>query len=104
MLYSESDPEAQACVEVLREALEKLGWTVGRNLAIEYRWGMGDIRSWHRAGLCSPSATRIRDLCRRWLAWSRVAPRVKARVPVGRGEREPKLMLSLRYPSPVSVP
>ena len=43
MPYSEGDPEGQARVEVLRETLEKLGWTVGRNLAIEYRWGIGDF-------------------------------------------------------------
>jgi putative ABC transport system substrate-binding protein len=43
MISSECDPEGQARAVVLREALEKLGWTVGRDLAIEYRWGMGDF-------------------------------------------------------------
>ena len=43
MNYSESDPEGQARAAVLRETLEKLGWTVGRNLSIEYHWGMGDF-------------------------------------------------------------
>jgi putative tryptophan/tyrosine transport system substrate-binding protein len=42
MVLSEGDPEEKARVVVLRETLEKLSWTVGRNLAIEYRWGMGD--------------------------------------------------------------
>jgi len=42
MNVSEADPEGQVRVAVLRQALEKLGWTVGRNLAIDYRWGMGD--------------------------------------------------------------
>src|SRR5262245_1648872 len=43
MPYAEGDREAQARSEVLRETLERLGWTVGRNLEIEYRWGMGDF-------------------------------------------------------------
>jgi putative tryptophan/tyrosine transport system substrate-binding protein len=42
MYYSESDPDAQAGAAVLRETLEKLGWTFDRNLAIDYRWSMGD--------------------------------------------------------------
>jgi putative tryptophan/tyrosine transport system substrate-binding protein len=42
MNLSESDPEEQARAVLLRETLEKLGWMVGRNLAIEYRWAMGD--------------------------------------------------------------
>jgi ABC-type uncharacterized transport system substrate-binding protein len=43
MNFSEGDPEGQARIRVLRETLEMLGWTVGRNLAIEYRWSMGDF-------------------------------------------------------------
>jgi hypothetical protein len=45
MPYSEGDREAQTPVEVLRETFEKLGWTIGNNLAIEYRWGMGELRT-----------------------------------------------------------
>jgi putative ABC transport system substrate-binding protein len=36
---AESDPEAQVRVAVFREALQKLGWKVGENLRIDYRWG-----------------------------------------------------------------
>ena len=43
MNVAESDPEGQARAALLRETLEKLGWTVGRNLAIDYRWGTGDL-------------------------------------------------------------
>jgi putative ABC transport system substrate-binding protein len=43
MNLSESDPEAQARVVVLRETLGKLGWTVDRDLAIDYRWGLGNL-------------------------------------------------------------
>ena len=39
MGYAESDPEAQAFVAAFREALQKLGWTEGRNVRIDTRWG-----------------------------------------------------------------
>jgi putative tryptophan/tyrosine transport system substrate-binding protein len=35
----ESAPEAQVHAVAFRQAIEKLGWNVGRNLAIDYRWG-----------------------------------------------------------------
>jgi putative tryptophan/tyrosine transport system substrate-binding protein len=40
--YPENDPEAQARVVAFRQALHGLGWTEGRNIAMEYRWGAGD--------------------------------------------------------------
>jgi putative ABC transport system substrate-binding protein len=40
--YPENDPEAQVRVVAFRQALEGLGWTEGRNIAMEYRWGAGD--------------------------------------------------------------
>jgi ABC-type uncharacterized transport system substrate-binding protein len=39
---SEDDPEAQARVAAFRQALQDLGWIVGRNVRIEYRWGASD--------------------------------------------------------------
>jgi putative ABC transport system substrate-binding protein len=39
---AENDPEAQANAAALREGLEKLGWTEGRNIRTDYRWGVGD--------------------------------------------------------------
>jgi len=39
---SEDDPEAQARIAAFRQALQDLGWIVGRNVRIEYRWGAGD--------------------------------------------------------------
>jgi ABC-type uncharacterized transport system substrate-binding protein len=39
---AENDPEAQANGVALREGLEKLGWIQGRNIQIDYRWGVGD--------------------------------------------------------------
>jgi putative ABC transport system substrate-binding protein len=36
--FAESDPEYQAHVGVFRDGLQKLGWTEGRNIQIDYRW------------------------------------------------------------------
>jgi putative ABC transport system substrate-binding protein len=43
MPYAEGDPEGQARDIALRESLEKLRWTIGRNLQIDYRWGVDDV-------------------------------------------------------------
>src|SRR5215831_920433 len=37
--FAENDRDAQAYMTAFRQALEKLGWAVGRNLRIDYRWG-----------------------------------------------------------------
>jgi len=39
---AKSDPEAQANVAALREGLQQLGWTEGRNIRTDYRWGVSD--------------------------------------------------------------
>jgi putative ABC transport system substrate-binding protein len=36
--------EGQARVTAFLQGLQKLGWTEGRNLQIEYRWGTGDLQ------------------------------------------------------------
>jgi putative ABC transport system substrate-binding protein len=42
MGYAESDPAVQSYLAAFRVALAKLGWTEGRNLRIELRWGAAD--------------------------------------------------------------
>ena len=37
-----SDPESQARIAAFLQALQQLGWTDGRNVRIDYRWGAGD--------------------------------------------------------------
>jgi ABC-type uncharacterized transport system substrate-binding protein len=39
---AENDPEAQARVAAFRQSLQKLGWTEGSNIRVDYRWGGGD--------------------------------------------------------------
>jgi len=42
MGWAESDPGAQARLNVFHQVLQELGWTLGGNLRIEYRWVAGD--------------------------------------------------------------
>jgi putative tryptophan/tyrosine transport system substrate-binding protein len=37
-----TDPESQQRKTVFEQGLQELGWTDGRNVRIEYRWGAGD--------------------------------------------------------------
>ena len=39
--FAATDPEAQARIAALQQGLKELGWTEGRNLSIEFRWGPG---------------------------------------------------------------
>jgi putative ABC transport system substrate-binding protein len=42
MAVPEHDMEYQAYTNAFREELQKLGWTEGRNVRIDYRWGAGN--------------------------------------------------------------
>jgi len=44
MAFAESDPEAHAWIAAFYEVLQKLGWTEGRNIRIDKRWGL-DVES-----------------------------------------------------------
>ena len=37
------DPQSQARNAVLLQGLQELGWVVGRDLRIDFRWGEGDV-------------------------------------------------------------
>jgi putative ABC transport system substrate-binding protein len=43
LLTPDDDPAGRETTAALEQALAKLGWTVGRNLAIDYRWGVTDF-------------------------------------------------------------
>jgi putative ABC transport system substrate-binding protein len=50
MAHAESDPEFQAYLAAFREGLQELGWTEGRNIRIDSRWGaLDDAESRQRA-------------------------------------------------------
>ena len=40
---AESDPQTQAHLAEFAKALQDLGWNVGRNIAIDYRWAAADV-------------------------------------------------------------
>jgi hypothetical protein len=42
MSYAQTDREGQARVAVFLDTFQKLGWSDGRNIRIDYRWGAGD--------------------------------------------------------------
>jgi putative ABC transport system substrate-binding protein len=42
MGYAESDLETQAWVTAFVQGFKELGWIVGRNVSIDYRFGAGD--------------------------------------------------------------
>ena len=39
------DPEVQVRIAAFLQGLQQLGWTVGRNVQIDYRWGAGDVET-----------------------------------------------------------
>src|SRR5216683_5855882 len=48
--FREDDANAQARVKAFQQVIEKLGWRVGGNLEIDYRWGLFDVERARRAG------------------------------------------------------
>src|SRR5215475_299346 len=43
MSFGENDPTEKAFVSAFTQALGGLGWTDGRNVRMDFRWGGGDI-------------------------------------------------------------
>jgi putative tryptophan/tyrosine transport system substrate-binding protein len=43
MPYAENDPDSQIRIMALLQGLDRLGWTVGRNVAIDIRWNIFDV-------------------------------------------------------------
>ena len=44
MPFAKDNPEGQARIAAFLQELQRLGWTVGRNLQSEYRWDTSDLR------------------------------------------------------------
>jgi putative tryptophan/tyrosine transport system substrate-binding protein len=47
MPESEGSADSNARIVVFENTFKQLGWTPGRNLQIDYRWAMGDIKRTH---------------------------------------------------------
>jgi len=43
MNTSDTDPETAVRIAAFEQGLAQLGWTPGRNIQIDYRWGVGDV-------------------------------------------------------------
>ena len=48
MLYPENDPQGQLRATAFQRQLEKVGWTIGGNLQVNFQWGTGDA-DWVRS-------------------------------------------------------
>jgi putative ABC transport system substrate-binding protein len=48
MLYPENDPQGQLRAAAFRQGLQTLGWVTGRNVQIDFQWGLGDAE-WIRS-------------------------------------------------------
>src|SRR5262245_2489172 len=48
MSQAADDPEGQARLLALAQGLQEWGWTMGRNLLIETRWGANDADRYRR--------------------------------------------------------
>jgi putative ABC transport system substrate-binding protein len=46
----ETDGSVQVRKTFVQQSLQRMGWSVGRNLAIDYRWGIFDLERARRAG------------------------------------------------------
>src|SRR5262245_11273469 len=49
MSTAADDPESLLRVSAFAQGLSELGWSVGRNLQIDYRWGAGDAERFRRS-------------------------------------------------------
>jgi putative tryptophan/tyrosine transport system substrate-binding protein len=48
MLYPEDDSEGQLRATAFQQGLQRLGWSVGRNIQIDFQWGFGNA-DWIRS-------------------------------------------------------
>src|SRR5262245_17358539 len=48
MNLTADDPESVARIAAFAQGLAELGWTIGRNVQIDYRWAIGDPELFRR--------------------------------------------------------
>ena len=60
MNFASDDPEGQARVGGFLQGLQEMGWSLGRNVRIDYRWFVGDADVYRRnAGELVPLAPDV---------------------------------------------
>ena len=59
MTIAEDDPESKARVAVFEQSLQRLGWSIGQNMRIDYRWsgGKADVARKYAADLLALAPT-----------------------------------------------
>src|ERR1700726_350522 len=60
MQYVESDPQGQLRAAAFRKGMEKAGWVAGRNISVDYLWGVLDSE-WTR-GITEHLRQRVPDV------------------------------------------
>ena len=66
LMAGESDPFQKPFVSAFTQALADLGWTDGRNVRLDLRWGSGDInRIRGRVSVNQPFSSRFTSLRKR---------------------------------------
>jgi putative ABC transport system substrate-binding protein len=81
MLYPESDPEGQLRAAAFRQGLDKLGWTVGRNVQIDFQWGLGDL-DWIRSAVTQWVRLAADVILANGDAATKIAQQSASRVPI----------------------
>jgi putative ABC transport system substrate-binding protein len=51
MTQAADDPEGQSRLLALAQGLQESGWTIGRNVQIDTRWGAGDAERYRFASM-----------------------------------------------------
>jgi hypothetical protein len=88
VLMNTDDPEGKARNAAFEQGLQKLGWTNGRNVRIDYRWGAGDV-------------DRIRRYPAELVSLRRTSSSPLAARPRGRCFRRPAPCRSCSYRPPI---
>src|SRR5258705_2790974 len=63
MPYTANDPQAEARNAAFRQGLQQLGWTVGNNVQIDYRWSGGSEDDTRKHPLIGVLACRLPIPC-----------------------------------------
>src|SRR5262245_48659563 len=89
MTFAADDPDGQANFAALAQGLQEFGWTVGRNLRLDYRWGANDLDRFRtyatvgRSEATEPNLAFHRDIDPVRMMRTRFADPIRASSPPG---------------------